>query len=162
MRHASIPSGSGFTLIELVVTLAVLGVLASAVLPVAQIQIQRRRESELRADLREIRSAIDAYKVAGDSGRFLRPAQGTGYPPTLQVLVDGVEDAHDPQKGKIFFLRRIPRDPMNSDPRVGDEESWQERSYASEPDSPEAGDDVYDVMSKSSRIGLNGIPYSRW
>jgi len=149
-------------LIELVVTLGILGVLASAVLPALQREIQRHKEAELSAALKEIRSAIDAYKLAGDDGRFIRPAQGTGYPENLQALVDGVEDAHDPNKAKIFFLRRIPRDPMSSDEKSSAQETWVKRWYASEASDPQPGDDVYDVASKSPRRGLNGIPYANW
>ncbi|AME28734.1 general secretion pathway protein GspG (plasmid) [Burkholderia sp. PAMC 26561] len=152
----------GFTLIELVITLGILAVLASAVLPVVQREIQRHKETQLNDALKEIRAAIDAYKLAGDDGRFVRPAQGTGYPANLQVLVDGVEDAHDPNKAKIFFLRRIPRDPMNNEGALANDQTWITRSYASEASDPQSGDDVYDVASRSTRKGLNGIPYAKW
>jgi general secretion pathway protein G len=152
----------GFTLIELLVTLAILALLGTVVAPVAQVTIQRRHEQELRTALREIRTAIDAYKKAGDEGRIERNAGATGYPAKLELLVDGVVDQRSPKKAKIYFLRRLPRDPFNADPELSDAQTWAKRSYASEADEPKDGDDVYDVMSASNRVGLNGIPYKRW
>lgn len=106
--------------------------------------------------------AIDAYKKAGDEGRIHRSATTTGYPATLAALVDGAVDIKDPKHRKLFFLRRIPRDPMSSQPEIASERTWGLRSYASEADQPEAGGDVYDVYSPSGSVGLNGNPYRQW
>lgn len=152
----------GFTLIELLVTLATLATLGVLVVPLAEVQFQRAREQELRIALREIRSAIDSYKRATDEGRVRKDAGSTGYPKQLDDLVRGVEDQRDPNRRKIYFLRRIPRDPMSSDSAVADAETWGLRAYSSEPDDPQPGDDIYDVWSQSARIGLNGAPYRKW
>jgi general secretion pathway protein G len=152
----------GFTLVELMVTLAIVGVLATLTVPLAQVHAQRTRETELRLALREIRNAIDAYKRAADEGRVRRAIGATGYPPTLAVLVDGVEDQRDPKRGRIHFLRRIPRDPFHADAGTDAAATWARRSYASPPDDPAEGDDVYDVFSRSPLTGLNGVPLARW
>jgi len=152
----------GFTLIELIVTLAILAVLAMMAAPLAEMSTQRARELELRTSLREIRNAIDAYKKAGDEGRIARALDSTGYPKSLEVLVEGVEDKRDPKKTKVYFLRRIPRDPFDDDPERPAAETWAKRSYASEPEDPREGADVYDVFTRSEAVGLNGIPYREW
>jgi general secretion pathway protein G len=153
----------GFTLIELVVTVAIVGLLATVALPMAELMVQRNKERELRLALREVRTALDAYKQAVDEGRIAHSVQASGYPPSLRVLVEGVPDARSPdKKARINFLRRIPRDPMFSDASKSAEETWGKRSYASSFDAPEEGDDVYDVFSVSSGVGLNGIPYRNW
>jgi general secretion pathway protein G len=153
----------GFTIIELVVTVGIIALLASAVVPSAQLVYQRQREIELRASLRTIRAALDAYKQASDTGRIKKKLDKTGYPPDLQSLVDGVEDATSVKEGtKIYFLRRLPRDPFWPDAAAPAADTWGLRSYASPPEDPQPGDDVYDVHSRSSRTGLNGVPYHDW
>jgi general secretion pathway protein G len=161
VRHP--PRHRGFTLIELVVTVAIVALLATAIVPSARLVYQREREVELRSALRTIRTAIDAYKRAVDTGHIKKELDKSGYPPDLQVLVDGVDDARSAKDGvKIYFLRQIPRDPFWPDTSVPAAESWGMRSYASAPDDPQPGDDVFDVYSRSSLTGLNGVPLREW
>jgi len=152
----------GFTLIELLVTVAIVALLASVAMPLASVAAQRNKEQDLRRSLREIREAIDAYKRASDEGRIVRSIDQSGYPPTLAVLVEGVADAKSPDKAKIYFLRRIPRDPTSGAGDVSPVESWGLRSYESAPDDPHDGKDVFDVYSTLRKIGLNGVPYNKW
>ena len=117
--------------------------------------MQRGKEKDLREALREIRGAIDAYKRATDEGAIERAADASGYPPTLATLVEGVPDKRKPDGPKIYFLRRVPADPLGG-------EDWGLRSYASSAAEPQPGKDVYDVYSKSDGTGLNGVPYRQW
>ena len=151
----------GFSLIELLVTVAILGLLASGAMTFADLAVQRNKEQDLRSGLREIRQAIDAYKQASDAKRIARAADETGYPRTLSELTDGVTDITSPKGTKIYFMRRLPRDPM-ADPELSAQASWGLRSYDSPPDQPQAGRDIYDVHSDSPARGLNGQPYRAW
>lgn len=153
---------AGFTLVELLVVLTITAVLAMIGLPLAEVTHRRQNEEDLRAALREIRGALDAFKRASDEGRIERIAGGSGYPPRLEVLVDGVVDQKDPERRRLYFLRRMPRDPFALDAAVSPAATWGLRSYASEHDEPRAGDDVYDIYSMSDQAGLNGIAYRRW
>jgi general secretion pathway protein G len=153
---------AGFTFIELVITVAIVGLLASLALPLSEVAVQRTKEQELRRSLREIREAIDAYKQAVDEKRIQTSVGETGYPKSLEVLVQGVNDAKSPKPAKIYFLRRVPRDPFSTEPNTPAAETWGKRSYVSPPEEPQAGDDVYDVYSLSRGIGLNGVPHREW
>ncbi len=156
------PPLRGFTLLELLITLAIVGVLAGLVRPAAQVVLQRERERELQRSLLEIRQALDAYKRAVDDGRIAKAAGGTGYPGSLEVLVAGVRDQKDPRGGRLVFLRRLPRDPMLAYDGLADSSDWGRRSYDSDYDQPREGSDVYDVYSRSQRTGLNGRHYGTW
>lgn len=159
---ANPPSSRGFTLVELMIVMAVMAVLASAAMPLYELTSQRDKEKELRTGLRQIREAIDAYKRAVNDGRIARNADESGYPRKLEDLVAGVSDAKDPEKRKIYFLRRLPRDPMATDSGLTDAGTWGKRAYESPPDNPQEGDDVFDVYSRSQQAGLNGISYDAW
>ncbi|MFL9858050.1 type II secretion system protein [Paraburkholderia madseniana] len=160
MKHKRLDSG--FTLIEMIVTVALVAIIASVATPFVKVYEQREKERELKQALREMRTAIDAYKLAGDEGRIARSIDSTGYPQSLDELVTGVADKRDPKGRKIFFLRRVPRDPMNPTPSGPAQDSWGRRSYSSEADDPRGDGDVYDVFSLSNSKGTNGIPYREW
>jgi general secretion pathway protein G len=150
----------GFTFIELLIVSTILIILASAVMPLAKVTVQREKEVELRRSLRELRTAIDKFKDAVDMG--LIPATeiktgSEGYPPDLETLVEGVTVANDASGRKLKFLRRIPIDPMTNSTE------WGMRSYQDKPDSSSwGGQNVYDVYSKSGSTGLDGTKYKDW
>lgn len=154
----------GFTLIELIVTVTIVAILASAAMPMLKVTLQRSKESELRANLRQIREAIDAYKKASDEGRIKKNIEESGYPPNLEILVEGAIDEKDVKKGKIKFLRTIPLDPMQpvDEPNAVIPNNWGLRSYESDAAEPQAGADVFDVHSNSQQAGINGVPYAKW
>jgi general secretion pathway protein G len=153
----------GFTYIELLVATALLGLMALMVLPRLSIEAHRSRDIALRQALRELRTAIDRYKQAADKGTIEKAAGSSGYPPSLQVLVQGVEDRSDATgQKKIYFLRRLPRDPTCDCAEMDAADTWQLRSYDSPADDPQPGADVFDVASRSPEKGLNGIPYQTW
>ncbi len=191
----------GFTLIEMVVVVAVVGILAAAAQPLMALHSRRLKELELRHNLRTLRTAIDAYKRAVDEGKVQPLNAGSdvdnGYPPDLQTLVDGValvadaklakdvtkdatkDTVSEPAKNapeaakdgtgaklplgpqRIYFLRRIPREPF-ADASVPAAQTWGLRSYSSPPDAPQAGRDVYDVYSRTDGVGLDGSAYRSW
>lgn len=166
---------AGFTLVELLAVMAILGILAAAVMPLGQTLVVARKEQELRRALLEIRTALDAYKRAmdqepvsplssggtGTAGNTARTA--SGYPPDLATLVQGVmvNTRTSTQPQKLYFLRAIPRDPF-ADPTLRAEDTWALRSYASPPDRAEPGADVYDIHSKSKGVALDGSQYAQW
>lgn len=158
----------GFTLIELMVVIAIMAVLATAAMPLRELAVKREKEQDLRVALRQIRNAIDAFKQAADEGRIEIKADESGYPPTLEDLVIGVPDVKSAEQKNIYFLRRLPRDPMFEDMDVAGIEmtpavdTWGKRSYESSAENPQEGDDVFDVYSMSEAVGLNGIEYNKW
>jgi general secretion pathway protein G len=144
---------SGLTLVELIITVAIVGILACAALPVAKFQVKRQKERELRRDLWEMRDAIDRYKDAADRGAFQIKADSNGYPPDLQTLVDGVTA----QDKKVRFLRAIPIDPMTNST------DWGMRSNQDDADSDSwGGQNVFDVYTKSYGAALDGTKYNTW
>ena len=161
----SVRQRRGFTLIEMVVVVAIVGILAAAATPLLSLQMRRQKEFELRQGLRTLRSAIDAYKQASTEGRIgLKDTvdpDASGYPPDLQRLVDGVPDARAPKQRNIYFLRRLPRDPF-ADAALPAAQTWALRSHDSPHDAPQPGRDVFDVHSRAEGNGFDGTPYREW
>ena len=153
-------SQAGYSFIELLVVSTILIILASAILPLGKVTLQRQRESDLRRSMREMRTAIDRYKDSVDLGIIGNAAiqnQSEGYPPSLEILVEGLDVLNDASGRKLKFLRRIPDDPMT---RSTD---WGLRSYQDDPDSQTwGGGNVYDIYTKSNATALDGTRYSDW
>jgi general secretion pathway protein G len=160
-RFAVTPESDGYTFIEILVVTTILLVLASAVMPLAQVTAQRHREAELKRYLREMRTAIDRFKDAADQGAIAATdieANSEGYPPDLETLVEGVTMANDASGRKLRFgLRRIPIDPMTNSME------WGLRSYQDKPDATSwGGQNVFDVYTKSEATALDGTKYHDW
>ena len=151
----------GFTLVEMVAVVAIVGILSSMALPVLELVKRRTQELELRQALRTIRTALDQYKSAADAHSIEVPADATGYPPTLETLVQGAVDPRTPERKLRYFLRRLPRDPF-ADPTLSAAAGWGLRSYNSPPDAPRPGADIFDVFSLSQRQAIDGSLYSSW
>jgi general secretion pathway protein G len=162
-RRVPRPSGQhGFTLMELVVTLALLGLMSMLAAPLAELTVQRGRDQELREALREIRMALDRYKAATDQGLIERKVGDSGYPPDLDALTSGAPNQKSPGHEPIYFLRRLPRDPFAPEDLQPASATWGLRSYSSASQSPSAGSDVFDVYSRAQGLGMNGQPYREW
>lgn len=153
---------AGFSFIELLASATILGLLATIAVPFVETTVKRQKEHDLRIALREIRQGIDAYKQATASGRIASLPEQSGYPPSLTELVAGADDLSHVGGPKLYFLRRIPRDPFFRDASVAAIDSWGKRSFDSPPERPRAGNDVFDVFSESTQTGLNGVPYAEW
>ena len=151
----------GFTLIELVITLALIGLLAALAAPVAETMVRRGKEQDLKSALMQVRDAIDAYKDAADAGRVAKAASDSGYPANLDVLVNGVVDKSSATGGKLYFLRQVPRDPF-ADKSLPAGQTWALRSSDSPPDAPSSGKDLYDIHSLSDGKALDGTFYREW
>lgn len=155
-------SQRGYTLVELLVVLAVLALLAGMAMPLTQLVQQRERERELKRALWEIRDALDQWRKARESGAIGGPMNAAPYPPSLVALTLAQRDARaDRADAQWRFLRRVPRDPF-ADASLPAEQTWGLRSYQSEADAPQAGAEVFDVYSRSAGIGINGVPLRQW
>jgi general secretion pathway protein G len=161
---------SGFTFVELAISLALVGLIAMVSLPLYEVTSTRSKETELRHALQTIRAGLDAYKAAVDAGTLTKTAGESGYPPTLDTLTESLEVATKPDAGlkasdapqRLVILRQLPRDPFSTDPEMPAAQTWTTRSYGSRADDPQPGADVFDVSSTSTRTGLDGRPYNTW
>jgi general secretion pathway protein G len=143
----------GFSLLELIVATTILIILSTMAVPLARFTIKREKERRLRADLWEMRDAIDRYKIDADRGAFQTKIDSQNYPPDLETLVKGV----DVQGKKVRYLRKIPIDPM-----TGTIE-WGMRSMQDDPQSDSfGGQSVFDVYTKSQDEALDGTKYKDW
>jgi general secretion pathway protein G len=160
IRRRATGGSEGYSFVELIVVCTIVGILASAIMPLAKVTMQRQREMELRRELREMRTAIDRFKDAADQGVIPSTELTTGsegYPPRLDTLVEGVQLANDASGRRLKFLRRIPVDPV-----TGTAE-WGLRSYQDKPDATSwGGQNVYDVRSTSGGRALDGSLYRDW
>jgi general secretion pathway protein G len=161
-RSMAMRRSLGFTIVELLASVAILGILASVAMPVMQTTITRQKEAQLRIALRDIRTAIDAYKAAATAGSITVAQGQSGYPPSLTALAGGVQNANNPTGPLLYFIRSIPRDPFFPDQTTPAIATWGLRSYESPADAPMPGNDVFDVYSTSTQTGLNGVPYGQW
>jgi general secretion pathway protein G len=160
MRSAK-KSALGFSFLELLASMAILGLLATIAIPFAETTIRRQKEIELRRALRDIRLAIDAYKDATATGQLPLPLGSSGYPSSLTDLTIGLNSLSKPGT-KLYFIRRIPRDPFWPDSTTPAIATWGLRSFGSSAENPRPGADVFDVYSRSTTKGLNGVPYNEW
>jgi len=145
--------GRGFTLLELVIATTILLILSTMAVPLARLTIKREKERRLRADLWEMRDAIDRYKLDADRGAFQTKVDSQNYPPDLETLVKGV----DVQGKKVRYLRKIPIDPMTNTTE------WGMRSMQDDPESDSfGGQSVFDVFTKSQDTALDGTKYKDW
>lgn len=154
----------GFTFVELVISMAIIALIAGMAFPLNELIAKRQKEKQLRIAQERIRNALDAYHTAALNNDIVHPSANLSfYPPDLKTLANGVDDARNLNGRKVYFLRRIPRNPFYKDRAVIDNaDTWGLRSYESPPNNPQAGDDVYDVYVDSDVIGLNGVPYREW
>ncbi|MCU6433682.1 type II secretion system GspH family protein [Undibacterium sp. Jales W-56] len=161
-RHSRFKIGiAGFSYVELLVSVAIMALLATVAMPLAETTMQRQKETELRLALRQIRQGIDAYRQAVASGKIATVPGDSGYPPSLIELASGVDDMTHPGT-RLYFLRRVPRDPFVSDMAISAVDTWGKRSFASSAENPQPGKDVYDVYSLAVGNGLNGLAYRDW
>ena len=169
-RVRTLGHAAGFTLVEMVITLAIVGLVAMTALPLYEVTSTRMKEAELRQALRTIRAGLDAYKAAVDTGLLPRAAGESGYPPNLNILAEpldtvGSRDLSPTTSAaaqRLVILRQVPRDPFFADRQVPAAQTWNTRAYASRSDDPQPGADVFDVSSTSTRTSLDGTPYSSW
>lgn len=151
----------GFTIIELLVTVTLVSIMASAAIPAGELIVQRAHERELKEVLRVMRAAIDEYKKASDQGRIAKAVGESGYPKHLSDLL-GARDQKDPNGSTLRFLRRLPRNPLDADLGTPAYKTWGLRSYASDHAHPQPGRDIFDVYPLTQGKGINGVPYKQW